>query len=290
MRELLRCRGGINWLASYPKSGNTWLRMMLSNYFSKDGSSHDINASGVTAAMAASRRQFDESVGVPSADLLFSEVQSLRPYVYAHLAHQNQRPIWMKVHDAQQRLPNDECLFPAEASCAAIYIVRDPRDVAVSFSFHAGLSLDECVVHLCDPAHMVARRSRHQLPQILGTWSDHVASWVDQEAIPICVIRYEDMLADPAVQLTRALRFARPDITIDEARVRRAAEQSRFASLQAMEDRHGFREKPRGAERFFRSGRAGDWRNHLTPEHVRRLCNVHGGMMERFSYNPAELS
>lgn len=285
MAEPVR-RAGINWLASYPKSGNTWMRMMLANYFAERDEPHDINSIGVTNGIASSRRRFDEVIGIDSADLTHDEELPLRHHVFRHVAARGETPIWMKVHDAQARLADGQWLFPQTASHGAIYLIRNPLDVAVSYAFHSAKEIEIGVRRICDPGHVMARRSRHQLPQFTGSWSDHVASWVDQDAIPVCVIRYEDMLADPAAQLTRALAAGRPDIAIDPARVALAVERSRFDKLQAAEAERGFREKFTGSERFFRSGRVDDWLNHLNREQVERICAMHDGMMRRFGYDP----
>lgn len=278
--------GGITWLASYPKSGNTWMRMLLANYFGDSGAPHDINTVGVTNGIASWRHRFDEILGIPSNDLTPAEARPLRPHVYRAIAAHGQDPVWMKVHDAQERLPDGQWLFPPDASHAAIYLIRNPLDVAVSYGFHSGEPVDMAVDWLCDPGHIVARDSRHQLPQFTGSWSDHVTSWVDQTEIPVCVIRYEDMLADTAGQLARALAFARSDLSVDARRASTAVEQSRFETLQAAEVESGFREKNDRAARFFRSGRANDWHDHLTPTQTRRICAEHRETMLRFGYDP----
>lgn len=277
---------GINWLASYPKSGNTWMRMLLANYVRDDGASHDINAVGVINGIASWRARFDEILGISSNDLTWAEERPLRPHVYRAIAAHSAAPVWMKVHDAQDRLPDGQWLFPPEASHAAIYLIRNPLDVAVSYAFHAGKPVAEASDWLCDPDHIVGRASRHQLPQFTGSWSDHATSWIDQTEIPVCVIRYEDMLADTASQLARVIAFARPDLSLDTSRLAEAVEQSRFGTLQAAEAETGFREKNERSARFFRSGRANAWHDHLTPEQARRICTAHRQTMLRFGYDP----
>lgn len=275
---------GINWLVSYPKSGNTWMRMLLANYFDETGQAHDINSAGVTHGIAASRQHFDRSLGISSSDLTASEVDRLRHHVYAHLAAQSVRPIWIKVHDAQRPL-GDDWLFPPRCSHAVVYLIRNPLDVAVSSAFHLGQSVAKTVETLCRSATVIAERSPDQLPQHLGSWSEHVASWVDQAGCPVCVIRYEDMLADPAGQLARVIACGRPDVVIDPVRLAHAVEQSRFDRLQAVEAAQGFRERPVKAERFFRRGLANDWHGHLSADQAHRIRAAHRAMMNRFGYD-----
>lgn len=276
----------IDWLASYPKSGNTWMRMLLANYYNESDRPHDINATGVTDGIASSRKRFDEMLGLDSTLLTDAEVASLRPRVYQGLVALGLGRHWIKVHDAQGRLPDGEWLFPPAVSHCAVYLIRNPLDVAVSRAFHDGReTMDRAVTMLCDPAARLAKPWDTQLRQHLGDWSHHVASWVDQPAMRVLVVRYEDMLADTARELERVIRFARPEEAVDQARVALAVDHARFEKLQSAEQEQGFREAARRQQRFFRSGRQGDWVNHLSAAEVARICATHGPTMARFGYS-----
>lgn len=278
----------IDWLASYPKSGNTWMRMLLANYYREDDQPHDINAPGATNGIASSRPRFDETLCLDSSLLTDAEVAELQPYVFETLVKFNPAPIWMKVHDAQARRADGGWLFPPHVSGRAVYLIRNPLDVAVSRAFHDGhAEMDKAVTMLCTPDMALAGGSKGQLRQVMGSWSQHVASWVDQDAIPVMVVRYEDMLADAAAELARVIAFARPHDTLDPERVALCVANAAFDKLQAAEAEKGFREVGARQERFFRSGKAGDWVNHLTAEQVDRICTTHGEMMARFGYAPA---
>lgn len=276
----------IDWLASYPKSGNTWMRMLLANYFNESDQPHDINATGVTSGIASARMRFEEILGLDSTVLTEDEVARLRPHALAALLELDPGPHWIKAHDAQMQLPQGDWLFPPALTNSAIYLIRNPLDVAVSRAFHDGSeAMDKAVDMLCNPAAKLAGGRHTQLRQHLGDWSQHVRSWVDQAAIRVMVVRYEDMLADAAHELERVIRFARPDEAIDQARLARAVDAARFERLQAAEQEKGFREVGRRQQRFFRSGRQGDWRNHLSEAEAGRICTAHGAMMARFGYS-----
>ena len=259
--------------------------MLLADYFSGTETPLDINVSGVVDSIASSRHLFDSYLGLPSCELTLEEARSLRPSVYTQMVARHPAPIWMKVHDAQCRLGDGGWLFPPEASGAIIYIVRNPLDIAVSLAFHDGHGdMAQSVAKLCAPDTVAGKASGLQIPQALGSWSDHVASWVDQDAIPVTVVRYEDMLANTARELTRILRAARPDIGIDEDRIQRAVKHAEFDRLAAAEAAGGFRERPATMKRFFRNGRMGDWRSHLSAPQVAEITSRHAGMMQRFGY------
>lgn len=277
--------GGIIWLASYPKSGNTWMRMLLAHYTKENDTPHDINAPGVTNGIASSRARLDELLGLSSSDLTDDEAHGLRPAMSRLLVQQNPAAQWIKVHDAQERMAGQDWLFPPEISIGAVYIVRDPRDVAVSRAYHDGhQDMDRAVAFVCNTDQTVSGGRKTQLRQFMGDWSHHVHSWLDDAAMPVLLVRYEDMLADTARELRRVLSFALPDQPIDEARLADAVAASAFETLQKAEAENGFRERTSRQDRFFRNGKSGDWHNHLTAQQALTICNQHRTMMDRLGY------
>jgi hypothetical protein len=101
-----------------------------------------------------------------------------------------------------------------------------------------------------------------QLPQKLKSWSSHVCSWADAPDLNVGVFRYEDMIRKTDDVFAEIVSFA--GLEIDENRVRKAVEFSRFERLQAQEAAHGFREKQPTARSFFRAGKTGTWREVLS--------------------------
>ena len=271
----------IVWLASYPKSGNTWLRAVLTSYVEHDGGPASIN--GLVGLAGNRRALFDEHVGLPSSDLTFSEAQRLRPLLYERLAAELPPPAFVKVHDACIRTRAGP-LFPRRATAAAVYLVRNPLDVAPSYAHHQQWSVDRIVEHMNRPAATVGlagRRLHRIFPEVLSSWSRHVVSWLESD-LPTLVVRYEDMLESPAAAFGGAIRHA--GLELDEARLARAVDQARFDRLRAQEREEGFHERQPTAPSFFRAGAAGGWREALTPAQVRALVDAHAPVMERFGY------
>lgn len=287
------------WLASYPKSGNTWLRMLIANLSAKDGAPVDINDLPERSGIASARGPFDYLLLIDSGLLSHDETDALRPLVYEELARgaeddaydnpEAAPPVrFMKVHDAYTLTPNGEPLLAGRKGAdGAIVIVRDPRDVAPSLANHNGSSIDDAITFMNDKAAaFCARRNRqpNQLRQQLAGWSGHIATWLDQTDIPVHLIRYEDLKADPVAMLRRALQFAERAATDEE--IRRAAAFADFAQLRSQELEKGFREGPRPQQggNFFRRGEAGGWRGELTAEQVQRIESEHAAMMLRLGY------
>jgi len=273
------------WLASYPKSGNTWLRAMYSAWSTRQPPRLS-ELQGVP--MAASRQAFDDALGIPSADLTAEEVDLLRPRADEAIEAEDARAGNLrlrKVHDALFTGSGGEPVVSIAAARCAIYVVRDPRDVAVSLARHTDRPVGYIVEYMASATATVAAavdRLEPQLRQRLGTWSEHVESWVDQDHVPTLVVRYEDCLQDPVAIWSAVLDFA--GLEVDNRRVSAAVAACSFPRLQDQEKREGFHERTSPSSPFFREGGAGGWRMVLPAELAARIESDHRGVMERFGY------
>lgn len=277
-------KANIIWLASYPKSGNTWFRVFLTNILQKADQPARINQLYPTT-IASSRSMFDEVTGLPSSELTAGEIEMLRPAVYRHVCQQAKETVFLKVHDAWTRLPDGSPLFPAEVSRGVVYFVRNPLDVAVSFAHHNNISLPAMVKHMNNADYAFCQRDdrmHNQFTQKLLTWSRHVESWLDTSGMPLHLMRYEDMMAHPEATFGKALDFCGVEYTPED--LQRALHFSRFDELKSQEAETGFAEKSPGAESFFRNGQTGDWQNTLASDQVNDIIAVHGAMMKRLGY------
>ena len=288
----------IVWLASFPKCGNTWARLLLANLGAEEP--RGINAIGTGDGIASSRARFDDACLIASGLLTHEECDAMRPALYRHVAaHGGGRegagdPLgafqWIKTHDAWTCTCAGEALLGGGAVArAAVLIVRDPRDVVASLANHNGQTLEEAAAMMADPESTFAgRRDRQplQLRQRLLGWSGFYRSWIEQDAVPVHVLRYEDMQAGAAEAFGAVL--AGLGIAVDRGRLERAAQWSAFERVQAEEAESGFKEAPvkLGTGRFFRSGRSGGWREELSADLRAQIERDHGEMMGRFGYLP----
>ena len=281
----------IAWLASYPRSGNTWTRLLLANFLSAAAEPVDINdiGSAMPSALFHGRPWFDSMAGISSSDCTEDEAESLRPAVvrsWAQEAKREETPLFCKSHEACRDTPAGEPLFPDDVTVGAVYLIRNPLDVAVSWAFYLG---DEGFAR--SVAYLNARTSRiggagsQELRQRLFDWSGNVESWTGAP-FPVLTVRYEDLLADTAGWLGRIASFLRLDGASDHRRLEQAVAHSAFARLHENEDREGFQMRSQYSRSpFFRSGVAGDGRRHLSAAQVRDVLAAHGATMARFGYS-----
>lgn len=291
----------IIWLASFPKSGNTWLRLLLANLAADAPCS--INDLGGRGGIASGRQRFDDTCLIASGLLTHAECDRMRPALYRHMAQNRPSDAsvkngflgdwqWIKTHDAWTLTSTGEPLLGrGDVVRAAVLIVRDPRDVVASLANHNGDTLEEAATLMADPDGAFAARCDRQplqLRQRLLGWSGFHESWMTQREVPVHVLRYEDMQVDAPGALGALL--AALDLAVDRALVERAAERSAFAEVQAQETEGGFQEAPlrMTTGRFFRRGRSGGWREELDTALRERIERDHGAMMRRFGYLPDE--
>lgn len=285
--------GRTAWLASYPKSGNTWFRAVFTAMVTQ--AEPDINrlTGGPQAADAVT---IERALGIPLLSLTAEEIQILRPRVDEVVDRESSERLLRKIHDALHLGPAGELIVSRGVTQGAIYIVRDPRDVAVSFAHHQGVDLDRAsrllqgwVPHDRQPASdpvagQTARPATIGAPTVsqhLGNWSDHVVSWVDGAPFPVCAVRYEDCLSDPERAFDDAFRSIGLEFT--SADLARAIEAASFQRLRSQEQASGFNERV-GDAPFFRAGRKGGWRKQLPAAEAARIEQEHGAVMSRFGY------
>jgi aryl sulfotransferase len=275
---------GLAWLASFPKSGNTWFRILLANLAAGDSGPADINMLDRDVGTAGSRDMFEAATMLESGLMPHDDIDALRPRIYEGIARDAAELRWMKVHDAYTRLPGGEPLL-GSAARAAIYLVRDPRDVAVSLAHHNSTSIDAAIALMNEPDGALCdgpTGPESQLRQKLCGWGGHIASWLDQRSIPVHLTRYEDLRADTAVAFGNALKFVGDDAS--STNIERAVRRADFQELQRREREAGFAERKPGASPFFRAGRAGAWREILSVEQCTRIENANAEMMDRLGY------
>lgn len=274
---------GVGLIASYPRSGNTWVRAVLTALVRGDGAL-DLNA--LEGPIAADRAFIDDALEIETSDLLPDEERRLRPIAYRAGLPAGRRAFPIKTHDAWLPAAGAaEPPFPRERIDRVVLIVRDPRDVVVSFARYFGFTIDEAIDAMAHPRFSLGTSRtglRPQVSQLVSSWSGHAASWLGS-GLPLTLIRYEDLVAAPVkgfAAIAGAFGHA-----ADPARLAVAIDAARLDRLAAAEARNGFRESsPHAPNRFFGPGTPGGWSGTLTPAQAARIVRDHGAMMRELRF------
>lgn len=274
---------GLIWLASYPKSGNTWLRAFIHNVMRNPSQPYDINRLDDLVASGSARQWYDAAHGTSTGELDEEALLQLRPRAHALIARRSPDDTFVKTHSRSGQHAGISLTSPS-LSAGAIYIVRNPLDVAISAADHFGVSIDKMIEAMADRQFRTAADTSH-VPEYIGDWSSHVEGWTAVPDRRLLVLRYEDLLSAPRREFGRLCTFfgLRPP----PERLERAIRFSSFNTLKAQEGAAGFKERAPHAKAFFRSGTANSWQAILTDRQVERICADHATTMQRFGYPAA---
>jgi hypothetical protein len=280
-------KSGLVWLASYPKSGNTWTRAFLSNLASIiDGAQEllDVNSIGRFTIGENFTQFYTDRLGFAptGSEEHRKQIAAVRHAVQQEeIADKFEGLIFVKTHNALA-IDRGHSIINFAVTSGAVYIVRNPLDVAISLSHHMNKTIDQAIAVMDSLAETAVNEKR--VHEVWDSWSNHVLSWTRKPHRAIYVMRYEDMLSDTEKTFGALAQHLLLGATPEQ--VTKAIDWSSFDKLKSQEEKDGFKEKPEHAERFFREGRAGQWKDILTPVQVDRIVKDHGEQMARFSYLP----
>jgi hypothetical protein len=278
-------RSGIVWLASYPKSGNTWTRAFLHNLVhvtSGEAAAQQINELHQFSMGSAAMPLYEKILGFAPTNEHEQQIAAARAKVQEYMTDAVEGLVFVKTHQAIV-IDRGHPTVNFAVTAGAIYIVRNPLDVAISYAHHMSKPIDFAIEFMNQKNAETGTGEKH-VYEVYGSWSQHVLSWTRKPHPAIYVMRYEDMLNEPKKTfgaLARHLLF-KPS----ESELADAIDRSSFARLREQEAKAGFRERPDGTEWFFREGRTGQWKDVLTPAQIQRVVDAHGEQMQRFGYLP----
>ncbi len=272
------------WLVSYPKSGNTWFRMFLANYqrdTDKPVSLQEIESTPISSDAVA----FEEETSLNPFEMTFDEVDLYRPDVYRTISQDAEitgKICFKKTHDAYTLNTEGVPIFPADVSKCAVYFIRNPLDVCISYANHGAKEVSSTVNFILNEEACMAGKKAGQLCQKLMSWKSHVKSWKEQKLIPILIVRYEDMLTDPFATFGSIVKFL--GLEYCEERLERAIINSDFKLLKQMEQEDGFKEKMQKCKSFFWKGKIGNYKEYLSGKQIRSIVEYNFDIMKEFGY------
>lgn len=274
--------GGLVWVASYPRSGNTWTRVFLHNLLNvMDGRDQlDLNQLDEFSTWDIAEAWYRPFLKKPLDKTSKEEVAAARPMAQRRIADSVDGLVFVKTHAALVK-DRGTPTIDMSRTAGAIYIVRNPLDVIPSYAQHMNLSL-EAAASVLNAPRFETPNGPHSVYEFYGSWSQNVVSWTRRAHPAIFVVRYEDLLDDPLANFARLAEHLR--IEASREQVQKAIELSSFERLSKIEADKGFREKPQQSSGFFRQGTAGQWRDTLPSELVDKVVATHNTTMKQFGY------
>jgi hypothetical protein len=272
----------ITWIASYPKSGNTWVRCLLQAY--RTNGFLDIN--DMHTGVGDSASMFTQAVSpVPLDQIGTRGLWLLRPAALVQAVMAKPVPRFFKTHYANLWTDGLPPFIPPELTKRAIYVVRDPRSVVLSMAKFYSLAHEVAVERMRTPDFCIGMSDlSQQVPTFVSSWTNHVSSWVgDKTKFPVHLVRYEDLQADACEELRKILEFC--EMEVDEERLVRAVEASELDELRRKEETSGFAEYATSQfkQKFFGNG-GSRWKDELGDKWIKQIEEDHGKLMHLLDY------
>ena len=254
----------IIWLASYPKSGNTWVRLFLNSLvFTSDAL---VNINDIRLEQFPTRKYFKDITS--NVDDLTEFIQNCN-YAQSKLNLDNKIKFF-KTHNGLWKIGQHR-FTDNENTLGVIHIVRDPRNVVTSIKNHYNYqTYEEALDFIKDENKILGKigsKKEEDLPTIVSSWKLHYKSWKNLGGLEskYILIKYEDLIKDPVREFTRITSFIEKisKIKFDEKNILKAIENTKFDNLKKQEELKGFKESPKNSVKFFYLGPKNDWQNIL---------------------------
>jgi len=275
----------IIWIASYPKSGNTWIRSLLSTYlYSNDGI--------FNFDLLKKINQFPSKQYLKFFLKDFKDIKKVSDYWIAaqdRINLFNDKPIFLKTHSALCTLENNSFTNKNNTK-AVIYVVRDPRNLITSLSHHYSMNMEKAYFFIINKQQMTMAsdwgKDDFGIASVLGNWSTHYKSWRNIKFAPILVVKYEDLLNNTNNTFKSILNFLSRliDIMIDEKKIINTVNSCSFETLAEKEKTEGFDEAIDSNKKFFYLGKKNNWKNLLDPEMEKKTREAFLKEMKELGY------
>jgi len=273
----------IVYVASYPRSGNTFLRALLANYFS-DGD-RPLTPREIAFFGAGEKHEpfWRQATGLDWRERSIEiEWAARRDYLAQVRAAPGAGPVFLKTHTLNGAVFGAPA-FAFEPHDRIVYVVRHPLDVLVSGAhfFEIGLEVMADRMLLSGAFNTAAAGGYFE---ITGSWAENIGGWVTETRCPVLIVTYEALALATGVELRRVLDFAGEAAPRDRAD--RAVRAAAFEVLQTGHAEQGFDQGPGRDPRhsFFRAGQPGQWRSALPPALAARMTSELGPFMRTFGY------
>ena len=264
----------ILWLASYPKSGNTFLRSLLASYFyTKDGN--------FNFDLLKKIKQFPVNENFTQIGIdIKNKYLVAENYIKAQEEiNKSKKLTFLKTHSSFCKMFNKFNFSNLKNSLGVIYIVRDPRNVVISFARHNSQSIETTSELLI--TDLATGNEKNEVEVYLGSWNFNYNSWkVYQNSKKYLLIKYEDLVNNTQKTFTEILKFinniSKINSEIDIKKIKKIVKETTFSRMKHLENEYGFVEAKINDNtgqmvKFFNQGPENDWKNILNDEIKKKI-------------------
>jgi len=261
----------IIWIASFPKSGNTFVRALLSSYFfSKSG---DFEFGLLKNIKKFPKKSFFVKLGID----LNNPEQLAKSYIKAQELINKKKGIkFLKTHSSFCKMNNKYSFTNSENTAGAIYLVRDPRNVVTSCTNHFNVDYDQATKFVTENWLF----GEETIPEYIGSWIFNYNSWkILSKVNRLLLVKYEELISDTENCFLKILNFinfiSKNNSFIDKEKLKRCIISTQFNKLQNLEKKYGFDEatidNQNRKNKFFNLGKKNNWENILDKEIKKKI-------------------
>lgn len=282
----------IIWIASYPKSGNTWLRSIISALVYSDDGIFDFK-------LLKKIRQFPEKIYFKDLIKDFSNFDEIKKnWIFAQdKINLDNKIKFFKTHQGKYTVDGDDFTNNINTR-AVIYVVRDPRNVINSISNHYSLSVENSLKFMLSPKLIGNDKNfeesfmdnKPSMFTLLGKWNDHYRSWTRNKK-NLLLIKYENLIRDPKIEMDKIIHFLNKYLKFDTSieKNKNIIETTSFEYLKKLEGKGLFKEAPlkkntAGRVKFFNLGPKNQWSKESNQEIIKSIEKNFSTEMRELGY------
>ena len=291
----------IFWIASYPKSGNTLVRSILSSLFFSDTGIFNFDLlkkivsfeelSRLTKCYNTRAENINTKNWKEKNILIFQNLKEIQKKINLDFSEDF---AFFKTHFNGKNFDN-QSFFIEEYLRGIIYIYRDPRDVCISWARHSSLSNNESIDFMLNKSASISwigkekfKEYKSDIPVYLSSWEKHVRSWIDfKYSCPFLLLNYEELVYKKKEAINKLIDFFEKNFKIKvinkDIKINNILSSTSFNNLQKLENLHGFNESIK-ENKFFAVGLKNQWKNKLEQNQIKIIEDEFGLIMKKLKY------